>query len=153
MLDRYWRADADRISPEAPVPVARITDTQDRMGGAANVANNISSLGGEALLLGVTGNDAESKELESLLKQHSINSHSIQSDAVRTTSKIRIVSRNQQLIRLDFDDRSNQFLEQVVEKFTSLVNECEVVFFQTMARECCASRKQSSIWQMRVAKL
>ncbi len=127
MLDRYWRADADRISPEAPVPVARITDTQDRMGGAANVANNISSLGGEALLLGVTGNDAESKELESLLKQHSINSHSIQSDAVRTTSKIRIVSRNQQLIRLDFDDRSNQFLEQVVEKFTSLVNECEVV--------------------------
>ena len=127
MLDRYWRADAERISPEAPVPVARITETQDRMGGAANVANNISSLDGEALLLGVTGNDAESNELEALLKQHDIKSCTIRDNSIRTTSKIRIVSRNQQLIRLDFDGRADQFLEQIIEKFSTLVNECDVV--------------------------
>ena len=127
MLDRYWRADADRISPEAPVPVARVSDTQDRMGGAANVAQNISSLGGKAELLGVAGNDAEGLVLESLLRQHNIQASIVKSDAIRTTSKIRIVSRNQQLIRLDFDDRADQFGNEVAEAFASCVNNHEIV--------------------------
>lgn len=127
MLDRYWRADADRISPEAPVPVARVSDTQDRMGGAANVAQNISSLGGKAELLGVAGNDAEGLVLESLLRQHDIQASIVKSDAIRTTSKIRVVSRNQQLIRLDFDDRADQFGNEVAEAFASCVNNHEIV--------------------------
>ena len=127
MLDRYWRADADRISPEAPVPVARVSDTQDRMGGAANVAQNISSLGGKAELLGVAGNDAEGLVLESLLRQHNIQASIVKSDTIRTTSKIRIVSRNQQLIRLDFDDRADQFGNEVAEAFASCVNNHEIV--------------------------
>lgn len=127
MLDRYWRADADRISPEAPVPVAKISGTQDRMGGAANVAQNISSLGGHAVLLGVAGNDAEGLVLESLLRQHDIQSSVIKSDIVRTTSKIRIVSRNQQLIRLDFDDRADQQFAEVAESFEDHIDDCNIV--------------------------
>ena len=127
MLDRYWRADADRISPEAPVPVAKISTTQDRMGGAANVAQNISSLGGAAVLLGVAGNDAEGLVLDSLLRQHDIQTSVIKSDEVRTTSKIRIVSRNQQLIRLDFDDSVAQLSDQIAEVFAIHVQDCEVV--------------------------
>ena len=127
MLDRYWRADANRISPEAPVPVAKISNTQDRMGGAANVAQNISALGGAAELLGVAGNDAEGLVLESLLRQHEIRASIVKSDAIRTTSKIRVVSRNQQLIRLDFDDSADQLSEQVSAAFEKCLDNNEIV--------------------------
>ena len=127
MLDRYWRADANRISPEAPVPVAKISDTQDRMGGAANVAQNISALGGKAELLGVAGNDAEGLVLESLLRQHEIHASIVKSDDIRTTSKIRVVSRNQQLIRLDFDDNAEQLSEQVSASFQQCLDNNEIV--------------------------
>ena len=127
MLDRYWRADANRISPEAPVPVAAITDTQDRMGGAANVAQNISALGGKAELLGVAGNDAEGLVLESLLRQHEIHASIVKSDELRTTSKIRIVSRNQQLIRLDFDDNAQRLSEQIFESFDQCLDKNDIV--------------------------
>ena len=127
MLDRYWRADANRISPEAPVPVAKISDTQDRMGGAANVAQNISALGGKAELLGVAGNDAEGLVLESLLRQHEIHASIVKSDDIRTTSKIRVVSRNQQLIRLDFDDSADQLSEQVAASFEQCLDNNEIV--------------------------
>lgn len=127
MLDRYWRADANRISPEAPVPVAKVSDTQDRMGGAANVAQNISALGGKAELLGVAGNDAEGLVLESLLRQHEIHASIVKSDDIRTTSKIRVVSRNQQLIRLDFDDSADQLSEQVSAAFEQSVDNNEIV--------------------------
>ena len=127
MLDRYWRADANRISPEAPVPIARISDTQDRMGGAANVAQNISALGGKAELLGVAGNDAEGLVLESLLRQHEIHASIVKSDDIRTTSKIRVVSRNQQLIRLDFDDSADQLAEQISASFEQCLDNNEIV--------------------------
>ena len=127
MLDRYWRAEANRISPEAPVPVAKISDTQDRMGGAANVAQNISALGGKAELLGVAGNDAEALVLESLLRQHEIHASIVKSDDIRTTSKIRVVSRNQQLIRLDFDDCAAQLSEQISASFQQCLDSNEIV--------------------------
>ena len=127
MLDRYWRADANRISPEAPVPVAKISNTQDRMGGAANVAQNISALGGAAELLGVAGNDAEGLVLESLLRQYEIRASIVKSDDIRTTSKIRVVSRNQQLIRLDFDDSADQLSEQVSASFEKCLDNNEIV--------------------------
>ena len=107
MLDRYWRADAHRISPEAPVPVASINDTHDRAGGAANVAQNISSLGSQVTLVGVVGDDEEGKELQHLLHKQIIETNLVVEKSIRTTSKIRIVSRNQQLIRLDFDDQAH----------------------------------------------
>jgi D-beta-D-heptose 7-phosphate kinase/D-beta-D-heptose 1-phosphate adenosyltransferase len=127
MLDRYWYADANRISPEAPVPVASITDTDDRAGGAANVAQNISSLGSRVTLLGAIGDDQEGVSLQHILGKQDINAKLVSSDSIRTTSKIRIVSRNQQLIRLDFDDKAHRCAEQIEQAFSDHINDCSIV--------------------------
>jgi len=127
MLDRYWHADANRISPEAPVPVASITDTHDRAGGAANVAQNISSLGTQVTLLGAVGNDSEGLVLQDILHKQNIKTNLVSSPAIRTTSKIRIVSRNQQLIRLDFDDTAHSCSRDVEQAFSASVEQCSIV--------------------------
>ena len=127
MLDRYWHANANRISPEAPVPVASITDTHDRAGGAANVAQNISSLGSQVTLLGAIGDDQEGTVLQSILHKQNIKTNLVSNPSIRTTSKIRIVSRNQQLIRLDFDDKAHHCSEEIREAFLSSVEECSIV--------------------------
>ena len=127
MLDRYWHADANRISPEAPVPIASITDTHDRAGGAANVAQNISSLGSQVTLLGAIGEDQEGIALQQLLHKQNINTNLVSSSSIRTTSKIRIVSRNQQLIRLDFDDKAHSCSADVEQAFSASVEQCSIV--------------------------
>ncbi|MFK7794921.1 MAG: bifunctional D-glycero-beta-D-manno-heptose-7-phosphate kinase/D-glycero-beta-D-manno-heptose 1-phosphate adenylyltransferase HldE [Gammaproteobacteria bacterium] len=127
MLDRYWHADANRISPEAPVPVASITDTNDRAGGAANVAQNISSLGSRVTLLGVIGEDQEGEVLKTILQTQNINTDLVSNSSIRTTSKIRIVSRNQQLIRLDFDDKANSCTAEVEKAFSASVEASSIV--------------------------
>ncbi|MDW3095576.1 MAG: bifunctional D-glycero-beta-D-manno-heptose-7-phosphate kinase/D-glycero-beta-D-manno-heptose 1-phosphate adenylyltransferase HldE [Gammaproteobacteria bacterium] len=127
MLDRYWHADANRISPEAPVPVASITDTHDRAGGAANVAQNISALGSQVTLLGAVGNDQEGEVLQTILQKQNIHTDFIYSASIRTTSKIRIVSRNQQLIRLDFDDKAHSCGAEVDEAFLANIENCSIV--------------------------
>ena len=127
MLDRYWHADANRISPEAPVPVASITDTHDRAGGAANVAQNISSLGSQVTLLGAIGDDEEGAALQTLLQKQKIQTNLVASQSIRTTSKIRIVSRNQQLIRLDFDDKAHDCAREVEHAFSSCITDCSIV--------------------------
>jgi D-beta-D-heptose 7-phosphate kinase/D-beta-D-heptose 1-phosphate adenosyltransferase len=127
MLDRYWHADANRISPEAPVPVASITDTNDRAGGAANVAQNISSLGSHVTLLGAIGDDQEGVALQAILQKQNIKINLVSSPSIRTTSKIRIVSRNQQLMRLDFDDQAHSCAVEVEKAFSESVEECSIV--------------------------
>ena len=104
MLDRYWFGAVDRISPEAPVPVVRVTREQERAGGAANVANNVVSLGAHASLLSVVGEDAASHQLESLLAQTGIETHFRRDAELKTTVKLRVIGRQQQLIRLDFEN-------------------------------------------------
>ena len=127
MLDRYWHADANRISPEAPVPVASINDTHDRAGGAANVALNISSLGAKCSLLGAIGEDQEGVVLQTLLHKENINAHLLSSNKIRTTSKIRIVSRSQQLIRLDFDDQASCCIDDIQQTFSKLVHDSSII--------------------------
>ena len=127
MLDRYWHADANRISPEAPVAVASIKDTHDRAGGAANVALNISALGSMTTLIGAIGEDQEGVVLQNLLANQNIQTRFISRPSIRTTSKIRIVSRNQQLIRLDFDDNSHQCASEIQTEFSSLVENCSII--------------------------
>jgi D-beta-D-heptose 7-phosphate kinase/D-beta-D-heptose 1-phosphate adenosyltransferase len=127
MLDRYWHADANRISPEAPVPVASITDTHDRAGGAANVAQNISSLGSQVTLVGAIGDDQEGLALKQILHKQNINTNLVSSSLIRTTSKIRIVSRNQQLIRLDFDDKAHSCSADIEQAFSASVKQCSIV--------------------------
>ena len=103
MLDRYLFGSTDRVSPEAPVPVVRITKTDDRPGGAANVAINLSKVGIQTSLFGVIGQDVEGKLLEDLLISENIKCNLKTTENLNTTIKTRIQSRGQQLIRFDRD--------------------------------------------------
>lgn len=104
MLDRYWHGDATRISPEAPVPVVLVGGAEERPGGAGNVALNISSLGAHATLLGLTGNDEACQSLESIMQTAGVTCHFQRLTDKSTVTKLRVISRHQQLIRLDFED-------------------------------------------------
>jgi D-glycero-beta-D-manno-heptose-7-phosphate kinase len=104
MLDRYWYGPVDRISPEAPVPVVRVTRQEERLGGAANVAYNVVSLGAQASLLTVVGDDDASHKLEALVAGTGIAPHFGRDAQMHTTVKLRIIGRQQQLIRLDFEN-------------------------------------------------
>lgn len=104
MLDRYWQGPTQRISPEAPVPVVKINHHDDRPGGAANVALNIASLGGSVGLVGITGQDDAHQALTTHLSALNIACHFSQQDTFPTITKLRVMSRNQQLLRLDFEE-------------------------------------------------
>lgn len=104
MLDQYWLGETARVSPEAPVPVVNIGDMENRLGGAANVAMNICSLGASATLVGVVGNDENADRLFHLLDKTTIKSGIIRKDNFKTSTKLRVVSRNQQLLRLDYEN-------------------------------------------------
>ena len=104
MLDRYWYGPTQRISPEAPVPIVKINRDEDRPGGAANVALNLASLGGRVTLAGITGNDEAAKTLATHLGSMRVNCHFEKQEGIPTITKLRILSRNQQLIRLDFEE-------------------------------------------------
>lgn len=102
MLDTYWWGNVERISPEAPVPVVSHDRTELRVGGAANVALNVVSLGAKTSIISVIGNDKDGKDLLKLLRSNRINtSHIITSDKRITTNKTRVMGRNQQMLRLD----------------------------------------------------
>lgn len=103
MLDRYWYGNTSRISPEAPVPVVLVDDTEARPGGAANVALNMVALGAQTMLFGLTGEDAERKKLENSLKEKNIDCHFQAFSNYPTIAKLRVLGRNQQLIRMDFE--------------------------------------------------
>ena len=103
MLDRYWFSSVERISPEAPVPVALVQREQDRLGGAANVALNAATLGAQTTLLSVVGSDDAGRRLAHLVADTPIRSALRQVPGLRTTMKLRVVSRQQQLLRLDFE--------------------------------------------------
>lgn len=104
MLDRYWSGPTQRISPEAPVPVVRVGRDDSRPGGAANVALNLAALGAQASLLGVVGRDPPAASLAAQLRRHGIEPDWIESPRLPTITKLRVLSRNQQVIRLDFEE-------------------------------------------------
>ena len=103
MLDRYWFGAVERISPEAPVPIVRVTHDEERLGGAANVAMNVAQLGAQATLLTVLGDDEAGARLLHLLRERGIQSLVEIDPTLRTTVKLRVIGRAQQLIRLDFE--------------------------------------------------
>jgi D-beta-D-heptose 7-phosphate kinase/D-beta-D-heptose 1-phosphate adenosyltransferase len=109
MLDRYWFGDAARISPEAPVPVVRVKQIDDRPGGAGNVALNIAALGAKVTLIGITGNDEAAQILTAQLVASRVNSQIQHIDNIPTITKLRVISRHQQLIRLDFEEKFPAF--------------------------------------------
>ena len=113
MLDTYWWGVVDRISPEAPVPIVSLQRKETRVGGAANVALNLRSLGAPTTIFSVMGKDAEGIELASLLNKEGINTSYIhESDTRVTTNKVRIMGRNQQMMRLDHEHTNDINAEQ-----------------------------------------
>ena len=104
MLDRYWFGDVSRISPEAPVPVVRIGRLEERPGGAANVARNAAALGAPVELLAVVGEDEAGASLVRLLGQERVCARLTRDAALHTTVKLRVIGRQQQLLRIDFED-------------------------------------------------
>ncbi len=104
MLDKYWFGDATRISPEAPVPVVRVQRTEERLGGAANVALNVRSLGSAVTLMSVVGQDEAGDTAVKLLKQAGITPRLHIDPNLKTTVKLRLLARQQQVVRIDFED-------------------------------------------------
>ncbi len=122
MLDRYWFGDANRISPEAPVPVVRIQRCDERLGGAANVALNIRSIGLDANLMTVIGNDEPGRIVTELLKRAGIRSMLHIDGKLSTTVKLRIVARQQQMLRADFENHpTNEVLAALLGDYETTV--------------------------------
>lgn len=128
MLDRYWFGNVERISPEAPVPIVHVQRTEERPGGAANVARNVAALGGQATLLSVVGDDEAGRSLASLLETENVKTHFHKDAQLPTTVKLRVIGRQQQLMRIDFETPpSREVLEDKLGDFESLVDSVNVV--------------------------
>jgi len=120
MLDKYHFGKVQRISPEAPVPVVRVKESTYRLGGAANVANNIAHLQGKSSLVGLVGKDDNQKILSDLLDKINVSAHLIETD-MPTTTKIRVIGEHQQIVRLDFEEITGQQPE-IEAKIVSLID-------------------------------
>jgi rfaE bifunctional protein kinase chain/domain len=128
MLDRYWFGHVDRISPEAPVPVVRVDRSEERPGGAANVARNVAALGAKATLLSVVGRDEAAKQLESLLKKGGVRLRLLRDRSVATTVKLRVIGRAQQLLRVDFEaPPTGEVLATLMNEYQALLEQHDVV--------------------------
>ncbi|MBR1375913.1 MAG: bifunctional D-glycero-beta-D-manno-heptose-7-phosphate kinase/D-glycero-beta-D-manno-heptose 1-phosphate adenylyltransferase HldE [Cardiobacteriaceae bacterium] len=129
MLDRAWSGQTKRISPEAPVPVVNIQDEKFSAGGAANVAVNITALGAKSALIGLCGEDEAAKILKSEIQKAQITDF-LCSSPLPTITKLRIFSRNQQLIRLDFEDtNSSEYCNLIRKKLEEEIDKFETVIF------------------------
>jgi len=130
MLDRYWYGAVDRISPEAPVPVVRITREENRLGGCANVAFNAVSVGAQASLLSVVGDDEASHLLQDLIAKSGITTYFGRDAQLKTTVKLRVIGRQQQLLRVDFENTpQNEVLSSQTQQFMQLLVAHPVVLF------------------------
>ncbi len=130
MLDRYWHGAVERISPEAPVPVVKVDKEEERIGGAANVAYNVITLGAQASFLGVVGDDEPGRRLERLLRDTGIAAHLKRDPDLVTTVKLRVIGRHQQLLRMDFEaEPDHEALGHQQEAFEGLLPEHQAVLF------------------------
>lgn len=135
MLDRYWSGPSTRVSPEAPVPVVKVTDLEDRLGGAANVAKNLSALGCNVTLCGIVGDDEAGESILSLLKKFDIQNAVSVNQSTQTITKLRVLSRHQQLLRLDFEDKpANSLNNSLSGDAGALIEKADVVILSDYAK-------------------
>jgi len=128
MLDRYWFGDVTRISPEAPVPIVKIERSEERPGGAANVARNVAALGAQVGLLSVVGDDEAGRSLLRLLEASGIAVNLHVDPAISTTVKLRVIGRQQQLLRIDFETSpSHEVLRAKLLEFATRLGDCDAV--------------------------
>ena len=130
MLDRYWFGEVSRISPEAPVPVVKVERSEERPGGAANVARNAAALGAQVALLALIGDDEPGESLRRLMQEGGIDACLQVDPAVATTVKLRVIGRQQQLLRIDFETTpSDEALRAKLSAFEQRLPECDAVVF------------------------
>ncbi|MEN3364499.1 MAG: D-glycero-beta-D-manno-heptose-7-phosphate kinase [Burkholderiales bacterium] len=135
MLDRYWFGDVSRISPEAPVPVVRIERREERLGGAANVARNAAALGADTGLLGVVGEDEAGNVVDRMLKDLRISSFLNRDVTMSTIIKLRVIGRQQQLLRIDFENPpTDTVLRDKLTQFNALLPQYDVVVLSDYAK-------------------
>lgn len=154
MLDRYWFGDVQRISPEAPVPVVRVKRTDERLGGAANVARNVAELRGQATLIGVIGNDEPGERLQQMSEQQGIRTLFSVDPSVPTTIKLRVIGRQQQLIRVDFEQApESNVLEQKLGVFASQLADHDIVILSDYGKGALAQVDQLIATALRAGKV
>lgn len=130
MLDRYWFGSVDRISPEAPVPIVRVTREEERLGGAANVALNVKTLGAQCTLLTVVGEDEPARILRRLLEEQGVTTVLGSDPKLYTIVKLRVIGRSQQLIRVDFENQpEHEVLQQMLTDYGRVLPDHQAVLF------------------------
>ncbi len=130
MLDRYLFGDVERISPEAPVPIVKVKREEDRLGGAANVALNVKTLGANVALITVVGDDEPARKLQELLKGHGIEAIFGRDKQLYTCVKLRVIGRAQQLVRVDFENQpDHEILADMLSGFARVVSSYDAVVF------------------------
>lgn len=153
MLDRYWFGDTSRISPEAPVPIVKIKQNDERPGGAGNVALNMATLGANVMLVGISGDDDDAKRLEEQLSAANIKHDILHFASMPTITKLRIISRHQQLIRLDFEEKLSSFnADTLISRFSQHLKNANLVILSDYGKgtlkcsqELIALAKQANI--------
>lgn len=139
MLDRYWFGEVERISPEAPVPVVHVAKREDRLGGAANVARNAVALGAQVTLVGLVGQDEAATRVSTLLGEAGVQAHLVADAHHPTTLKMRVLGRQQQLLRIDFEEKPTPgLLESLAERVAPLLAQHDVVVFSDYAKGALA---------------
>ncbi|NRA82951.1 MAG: bifunctional D-glycero-beta-D-manno-heptose-7-phosphate kinase/D-glycero-beta-D-manno-heptose 1-phosphate adenylyltransferase HldE [Gammaproteobacteria bacterium] len=135
MLDRYWHGPTSRISPEAPVPVVKVEQIEDRPGGAANVALNIAALGSHCEIIGITGDDEAGRILTKQMLALNVTPDFYLQQDIPTITKLRVISRNQQLIRLDFEEHASKVpAEPLLKKLKQRLGQANIVIFSDYAK-------------------
>lgn len=135
MLDRYWFGDVSRISPEAPVPIVRVVRCEERLGGAANVARNAAALGAHTGLLGVVGQDEAGDTIEKMVSGMGIGSYLTRDTTISTIVKLRVIGRQQQLLRIDFEEAPTQtVLRDKLTRFRTLLPDYDVIILSDYAK-------------------
>jgi rfaE bifunctional protein kinase chain/domain len=135
MLDRYWFGEVSRISPEAPVPVVRIEKREERLGGAANVARNAVALGAYTGLLGVVGQDEAGDTVQRMLTDLHVNNYLNRDTSISTIIKLRVIGRQQQLLRIDFEHPpTDTVLRDKLTQFNALLPKYDVVVLSDYAK-------------------
>lgn len=139
MLDRYWFGEVDRISPEAPVPVVKVARREDRLGGAANVARNIVALGAKASLMGLVGDDEAGRRVAELAREEGIQTRLVVDETMPTTLKMRVMGRQQQLLRVDFEELpADGGLASLMHDVQGILSSYDVVVLSDYAKGCLA---------------
>jgi rfaE bifunctional protein kinase chain/domain len=135
MLDRYWFGDVSRISPEAPVPVVRVVRCEERLGGAANVARNAAALGAHTGLLGVVGQDEAGDTVDKMVREIGIDSHLARDATISTIVKLRVIGRQQQLLRIDFEEAPTEtVLRDKLTRFRTLLPDYNLIVLSDYAK-------------------